>query len=189
MKALCALCLATDTETCRVFCVLAPTGSAAYLIKGRTIHSMFKFDTTLKKHIKYNSFEYVFIKYCDVFLINEMSMIDNELFEAFELYLRRYSLYGGRAKPYGRKDVILFGNPAQLPSRLMPLFYGGLFPRFDIYTLKAIVRQEDPEFARILQEVRVSNVTHKVIAYFEWLKVKEIDYKEVLDKSVNNVFA
>ena len=189
LKALCALCLAKNAETCRVFCVLAPTGSAAYLIKGRTIHSMFKFDTTLKSHVKYNSCEYVFIKYCDVFLIDEMSMIDNELFEAFELNLRRYSLYGGRAKPFGGKDVILFGDPAQLPSRLMPFFCGDLFRRFDIYTLKAIVRQEDPEFARILQEVRVANVTSEVIAYFERLMVKEIDYKEILDKRLNIVVA
>ena len=154
LRGLCALCLQSPyldwkEKGYRSLAVLAPTGVAAYLIKGRTIHSWFKFDTTLKCHVRKNTMDDAFIRYCDVWFIDEMSMVENIVFDAVEYHMRLITREGQSLKIFGGKSVILFGDPAQLPSRRNPIFAGKLFPHFSIFNLKRIERQQDPKFATI----------------------------------------
>ena len=169
IKAFCALFKMKGEEfskTNKSFHVLAPTGTAAYNVKGKTYHSFFKFDTKYVSHIRKNTMEEFFIKCCDVIIIDEMSMIDAKAFREIETVMRKWQTGGDRYKLFGGKHVILVGDPAQLPARNQPWFDGEFFPRFTIFTLKQLVRQQDDQFGRMLNKARVGNMTKDVIQFF-----------------------
>ena len=186
LKAFCALCkdLGMSTE------VLAPTGSAAYLIDGRTIHSLFRFDTNLKAHIKYNSIYHLMLSATDTLLIDEMSMIDVQQMDKVEYNLRRFAIVPEAKIPdFAGKNIILFGDPAQLPPWDDPFFIGEHMPSFKIFNLKTIERQDDREFIEILQQVRLGKVDHRAVKFFEARKINRIDYNEVVENNVTVIVA
>ncbi len=177
IKALCALFKdKTEESTYKSFSILAPTGSAAHQLGGQTCHSKFRFDTKYKSHIQPNTIESWLVRYCDVFLIDEISMIDEMMMEEMERNIRINCKLCDKGKEFGGKHIILFGDPAQLPSRYAPWFNGQFFKLFKNFTMKEIVRQSgDAEFARMLQYVRVGNVTPEVNNYFKSKVVKDIE--------------
>jgi hypothetical protein len=124
------------------------------------------------------------IKYCDVWLIDEMSMIEDQLFDAVELNMRRNACLHEKPKLFAGKDVILFGDPAQLPSRGMPFFCGDLFQYFKVFTLKTIVRQENIEFTRILQQIRLGLTPEPVCKALRSRLIPNIDYDEVIKQHI-----
>ena len=186
LKALCAMCKESDSHTIRTFCILAPTGAAAYIIKGRTIHSMFRFDTKCKSHVRRRTVEALIIKYCRVWLIDEMSMIGNQLFESMEFNMQRFAMTGESHKPFGGRTVIMFGDPAQLPPMTLPMFCGEKFRRFTIYTLKTIVRQADLVFTTHLRNIRVGNVPEPTRQFFKSRLIKDIDWNSLYDEVIAN---
>ena len=192
LKAICALAkIKPDPEngipdTCRTFAILAPTGSAAYLIKGLTIHKFFSLDFKCRSWIKKNTMEEWFIKYCDIILIDEMSMIDNSVFRTIEDLCHHFVDYTNpfiqKNALFADKTVILFGDPLQLPSHGTPLFCGQLFRFFKIYNLRTIVRQKDIEFTKILSSIRMGIVTPEAEKAFRSRLIKQFDYKELIEK-------
>ena len=62
--------------------VLATSGSAAQLVGGQTIHSFFKLTPQLEKNFSYRDQTWSAISSTDVIIIDEVSMMSAELFEA-----------------------------------------------------------------------------------------------------------
>ena len=185
IKAICALCRdKKDEKTWKSFCVLAPTGAAAFQIRGRTIHSMFKFDTKYKSHIYPSTMEAWLIRFCDIWIIDEMSMIDEYLMDEIELNIRKHVFHYDQTTRFGGKHIILVGDPAQLPSRNKPWFSGEHFKHFTTFTLKTLVRQKEDVFGAMLNKVRIGDMTPDVVQYFKKRLIKELDYDEVLKKNL-----
>ena len=98
--------------------VTAMTGCAAYLINGNTLHSWGgiglgkgEVDTIVKK-IKKIPFLKKRWKYTRVLLIDEVSMLDMELFDKLDKIAQ---LVRGNSRPWGGIQLCLFGDMCQLP--------------------------------------------------------------------------
>lgn len=141
------------------------TGSASHLIGGRTFHSflgiglgrgtaqqlatntMAKNKACVKK-----------LKQLDVLIIEEVSMLDHELFEKTSDYL---SIIRNNPKPFGGLQVVVLGDFCQLPpvSRTSGnyCFKSSVWRSLDFTMIKLteLIRQhDDPAFQEILEKVR-----------------------------------
>jgi ATP-dependent DNA helicase PIF1 len=160
--------------------VLAPTGLAAITVGGQTIHSFFKLpphivteDEIYKKRFPNDIYRDV-----DTIVIDEISMVRVDIFDAIEGILR---LYGDKKKPFGGKQVILFGDLFQLPPVLekdsaeslqnlgykTPYFFSAKsFPKdMLVLELTKVYRQVDPEFIGFLDLVRTGSFSEKELSY------------------------
>jgi ATP-dependent exoDNAse (exonuclease V) alpha subunit len=177
--------------------VVAPTGIAALNAGGQTIHSFFKVpisifhpddkrlrtkvpsDDTDKTSI-YNIFAYretrkEIIKNLEVLIIDEVSMLRCDLLDLIDRLLR---VFRGKDKgmeniPFGGVQVVLIGDPFQLPPVITgkdwdilqqaynsPWFFSS--KAFDSVTefieLQKIYRQTDINFIEILNKVRDNTI-------------------------------
>lgn len=153
--------------------VAAPTGIAALNVKGQTIHSLFKLPPQLhrKGRLARNERACSLLKRIDVLVIDEISMVRADLLDAVDERLRE--AFDSDA-PFGGIQVIMFGDPYQLPpvveEGLVPYMeytHGGYFffnalvwreTEFKIYELTQVFRQKDPTFRDILNAVRDGTV-------------------------------
>ncbi|CAG2116970.1 unnamed protein product, partial [Medioppia subpectinata] len=86
-----------------------------------------------------------------------------------------------KIQPFGGKHIILFGDPAQLPTRYHDHIYcKDIFRHFNIFVLQEIVRQDNKEFAQMLREVRLGHRTKEVVAYFKQRMVNDYDINEII---------
>lgn len=99
--------------------VTASTGSASYLIRGRTIHSYLgiglakKSASELAEYVKYKKpFIVKKMKTLDILMLDEISMINSELLDKIDKFL---SIIRGSSKPFGGIQIILCGDFCQLP--------------------------------------------------------------------------
>ncbi|CAG2118962.1 unnamed protein product, partial [Medioppia subpectinata] len=89
-------------------------------------------------------------------------------------------------QPFGGKHIILFGDPAQLPTRYHDHIYcKDIFRHFNIFVLQEIVRQDNKEFAQMLREVRLGHRTKEVVAYFKQRMVNDYDINEIINKNLH----
>ncbi len=147
----------------RIECaVTASTGCAAYLIQGRTIHSYLgiglakKTAKELADYIKYKKpFIVTKLKVLEMLIIDEISMINAELFEKISEFL---SIIRGSSKAFGGVQIILCGDFAQLPpTDGKYCFLSEIWNKSNIetITLKTMMRQSnDQRFQEILEELR-----------------------------------
>jgi len=170
----------------------ATTGSASHLIGGRTIHSFLgiglgkgtaaqlasataaKNKPVLKK-----------LKTLDVLVIEEVSMLEEELFEKISDYL---SLIRQCTKPFGGLQVFVLGDFCQLP----PISKGGTGPKycfksnvwssmkFTTVQLRDLVRQHtDPLLQGILEQVRWGKCDKETLATLKgWMMVEDDSEEE-----------
>lgn len=154
MKALVAYCLAADKHVAK----MAPTGAAACLINGQTIHSFFRLDGHLNCHMNRRDKWYEVVQNTDVFFIDEVSMISEDLFDTIDNKLRECT---GKQQLFGGKSVILFGDPAQLPPmNKRPIWQDRFLAKFDVMVLKESKRQSDPAFIALLNRARLGVLTY-----------------------------
>jgi len=142
--------------------VTASTGLSAYLIRGRTIHSYLGIGLGKKSPeimaqfvMKKNKPLFKRLIALDMLLIDEISMIDAELFEKISVFL---SIIRNNPLPFGGVQLLLSGDFAQLPpiSRKY-CFDAPCFKDAKIQTilLEELVRQEDDMvFKSVLEELR-----------------------------------
>ena len=97
--------------------ICAMTGSAAILINGTTLHSFMGFglgkgdSMILINKIQKNKVITKKLKMLDVLVIDEVSMLNDSLFEKIS---EIFQLLKGNEKPFGGVQVILVGDPFQL---------------------------------------------------------------------------
>ena len=164
--------------------VTATTGSAAHLIKGRTIHSFLGIGLArgtpaqLAAHTAVKN-KAIAKKICglDVLVIEEVSMMDQEFFEKVSEYL---SIIRKNKRPFGGLQIMLLGDFCQLP----PVSKGGggvpfcfrseVWAQLNLTTvmLTELVRQiDDPDFQRVLEAVRWGSCDEETFALLKsWIR-------------------
>ena len=160
------------------FITLAPTGVAAILAGGDTIHSFFGLPMdvcTPGTMGKMNEARILTLIHTDTIIIDEVSMVRCDIIDAID-YTMRKTLRS--SLPFGGKQVIFVGDMFQLP----PVVKQGaehdlmhdLYHTDDFFFYKAdvikrmrlvkiefqkVYRQEDQDFLRILENVRLNKTT------------------------------
>ena len=160
------------------FITLAPTGVAAILAGGDTIHSFFGLPMdvcTPGTMGKMNEARILTLIHTDTIIIDEVSMVRCDIIDAID-YTMRKTLRS--SLPFGGKQVIFVGDMFQLP----PVVKQGaerdlmhdLYRTDDFFFYKAdvikrmrlvkiefqkVYRQEDEDFLRILENVRLNKAT------------------------------
>lgn len=156
--------------------VLAPTGIAALNVGGATLHSAFGYsnleelelEEINRNNIRLKGEKQEVLKRVDTIIIDEISMVRADTFDKIDKILR---VLNESAKPFGGKQMIVFGDLFQLPpiakkqeERYLTDYYGGIFffnsnsygnGRFGFIELTTNHRQkEDKEFFNILNRMR-----------------------------------
>ena len=160
------------------FITLAPTGVAAILAGGDTIHSFFglPMDVCLPGTMgKMNEARILTLIHTDTIIIDEVSMVRCDIIDAIDYTMRKVLR---SMQPFGGKQVIFVGDMFQLPPvvkqgaerELMHDFYHTndfFFYKSDVIKRMRLVkvefqkvyRQEDRDFLRILENVRLNKTT------------------------------
>ena len=150
----------------------APTGSAAFNIEGQTLHHAFAIPVQQafqnlgpeKENTLCTKYQYL-----KVVIIDEISLVSNELFRRFEIRCRQIMRNNS---PFGGLHILLVGDLFQLePVSYTWIFkdlsgqYGSLATNlwkeyFEMYELTEIMRQKDDQtFAELLNRLREGNHT------------------------------
>jgi len=165
---------ASDKE----FITLAPTGVAAMLAGGDTIHSFFGLPMevcTPGTCGKLNELRIMTLLHVDTIIIDEVSMVRCDVIDAID-YTLRNTLKS--SLPFGGKQVIFVGDMFQLPpivgrkeerEMLRDLYHTDDFFFYKADVIKRmrmvkiefqkVYRQEDEDFLRILENVRLNRTT------------------------------
>ncbi|MBQ6204844.1 MAG: AAA family ATPase [Prevotella sp.] len=160
------------------FITLAPTGVAAILAGGDTIHSFFglPMDVCYPGTMgKMNEARIQTLLHTDTIIIDEVSMVRCDIIDAID-YTMRKTLRS--SLPFGGKQVIFVGDMFQLPPviarkeerELMHDLYQAddcFFYKADVIKRMRLVkiefqkvyRQDDKQFLDILEDVRLNKVT------------------------------
>lgn len=156
----------------------AMTGCAASLINAQTLHSFLGLglgkDTVdnIIKNIKKRAVIYNRIKKLEVLIIDEISILDLELFEKISSVLKKIKDID---KPFGDTQLILVGDFCQLPPiNGKYCFESKLWNEINIETVELVdlVRQQDDIlFQKILQFIRKGKCSKKI--YEILLNMKE----------------
>ncbi|MBR2855399.1 AAA family ATPase, partial [Candidatus Saccharibacteria bacterium] len=164
--------------------VVAPTGVAAINVGGFTIHSFFQLEPTFqdcldKKKVRdINDKQANIISELDAIVIDEISMVSADLLDMIDAKLR--FIKNQREEPFGGCQIIMFGDPFQLPPipprgdalKLMEARYNSTFffsslvmadLPFETIGLNHIYRQTDDDFIRILNKIRVGDIDFEMI--------------------------
>ena len=165
------------------YVVLAPTGIAATNVNGQTIHKFFKFGRSMvtKEDIddvngKDDRYKPKIYERVETIIIDEISMVRRDIFDAMDQILRKYQL---KDKPFGGVQLILFGDMYQLPPVVTEeegsilcsvydnnsnyFFNSNIYPELSliIIRLNHIYRQSDGEFIEILNRMQNKLLTKK----------------------------
>lgn len=172
------------------FVVLAPTGIAAILAEGMTIHSFFGLPLeiiTPKTHVKFPLNSMDILHDVDTVIVDEVSMVRCDVIDAMDRVMRS-QLHS--SLPFGGKQMIFTGDLFQLEpvvkkgadtEILMDLyntdkpffFKANVFKRMELPTIefRKVYRQEDKAFLDILSEIRNGRASSQTISRLN-LRVK-----------------
>ena len=166
------------------FITLAPTGVAAILAGGDTIHSFFGLPMdvcTPGTMGKMSEARILTLIHTDTIIIDEVSMVRCDIIDAID-YTMRKTLRS--SLPFGGKQVIFVGDMFQLPpvlkkgaeSDLMHDLYHAddcFFYKADVIKRMRLVkiefqkvyRQEDEAFLKILESIRLNKTTPEILMH------------------------
>jgi ATP-dependent DNA helicase PIF1 len=161
--------------------VTATTGTAAFILGGKTLHSylgiglakesaeeLFKFVRYKMPHITSK------LRECSTLIIDEISMLDAELFDKISEYLK---FVRKNSKPFGGLQLVLTGDFCQLePVSGQYCFKASEWNELNLKTvyLHKLIRQDgDILFQNILSKVRYGKCTPKMFETLSSLKNKE----------------
>ena len=160
--------------TDKQFIVVAPTGIAAIMAGGVTIHSFFGLDLNVqgpRDHGKnFNEEKMEAVRACDTIIIDEVSMVRCDIVDAIDRTLR---IIMKSSLPFGGKQVIFSGDMFQLPPVLCsgaeteammeyydtdnPFFFKAhVFDNLTLPTIEfmKVYRQDEQLFLNILNNIR-----------------------------------
>ena len=171
--------------------VTASTGLAACNIEGMTLHSFAGIGLgkdpapELIKRIKRNGALKQRWMRTKVLIIDEISMVDGDLFDKLETIARTIR---GTGKPFGGIQLVVTGDFFQLPP--VPERNGIAKFAFDAVSwntsiehtilLSHVFRQKDPTFANMLNEMRLGRLTPASINTFRSLS-RPLNFKDAID--------
>lgn len=163
--------------------ITATTGSAAFLIGGKTIHSYLGIG--LAKESAEKIFEYTRYKLSHtvkklralkVLIIDEISMLDIELFEKISKYLSLVTKCS--SKPFGGIQLVLTGDFCQLePVSGDYCFKSSVWEKLKLDTiyLHKMIRQDgDTKFQKMLMNLRYGICSDKTFERLSKLKENKI---------------
>ena len=172
------------------FC--APTGVAAYHIKGSTIHSAWQlpvqhdWDTTYyelsQKSLRKLKQKFRFVH---TLVIDEVSMVSSVTFTHIH---RRLTSIKGNESPFGDLNVILVGDFFQLKPVMGKFVFKNLllWPLFRPFFFHQNMRQaEDLQYAQILNRIRIGSFTSSDI---ESLKTRLVNDTSAYNSSILHIF-
>lgn len=184
--------------------VLAPTGVAALNVGGETIHSFFKlkpgYELDEASNVKITEKMKKEYRTLDTLLIDEISMVRADIFDAMDVFLRRTR---NSMDPFGGVRLILFGDLYQLPPVLnrdqkeeflkqydSPYFFAAeVFKPKDLFSppfliekieLNKVYRQTEMEFVETLNAIREGEVEESHLDLLN--KRVDKDYNPPADK-------
>ncbi len=150
---------------------LAPTGLAARQISGSTIHKLFRLPALPLNLINYATTmkQIRLLQTVDIIIVDEVSLLRSDVFAVMD-YMLRFA--NNTDLPFGQKQIILIGDPLQLPPVVSDLkiemylnkVFGGVHffntacwkaAGFHNIVLENIYRQDDNKFKEILNSVRL----------------------------------
>ncbi len=160
------------------FIVLAPTGAAAIIVGGETIHSFLGLPLeviTPRTAMRINERKRDLIRAADTVIVDEVSMVRCDIIDAIDRAFR-HIMHNGL--PFGGKQMIISGDMFQLEpiaargavTESLHDLYGGdrfyfykahVFKRFNLPSIEFqhVYRQDDPTFLKVLNDVRNFRVT------------------------------
>ena len=162
------------------FITLAPTGIAAIIAGGETIHSFFGLPLQVcmpKTEGRMNENKIRALRHADTIIIDEVSMVRCDIVDAIDYNMRRIMRCN---QPFGGKQVVFVGDMFQLP----PIVRTGperdvmkdMYQTDDFFFYKAkvfgsmrlvkiefhkVYRQEEKNFLTTLENVRMNKMTAK----------------------------
>ena len=159
-------------NTSKTIAVCAPTGVAALNVGGQTIHSLLRLPTgVIADHELDQPAELKkMLAAIDTLVIDEISMVSADLMDAIDRSLRQAR--GKRHDPFGGVQIIMFGDPFQLPPvpprdpderayfhdtyRSLWFFDANVWQQADLAAIELteVHRQSDDRFKQILGAVR-----------------------------------
>ena len=141
---------------------LASTGVAAHLISGCTVHHFFRMNIHLESYLEKGTPEFLSVQNASLIAIDEFSMLERTVLEKIE-HICRMSAHGNnKYKMFGGKNIILLGDPLQLPAITCSIYSSKLWQLFKPLILTDVKRQADEKFVNLLQKVRVGVVDDEV---------------------------
>ena len=159
------------------FLTLAPTGVAAILAGGDTIHSFFGLPMqvcTPGTLGKMNQARILTLLHADTIIIDEVSMARCDIIDAIDYTMRHYLRNN---LPFGGKQMVFVGDMFQLPpvvkfadrEVLQDIYRTDIYFFYKAFAIQRlrlvkvefekIYRQEDAGFLKILNDVRLHKVT------------------------------
>lgn len=160
---------------------LAPTGIAAKNIGGATLHSTFgyknlvelNYEDICEKNLILKSEKRIVLQKIDVIIIDEISMVRADIFDRIDKILR---VLNDNNKPFGGKQIILFGDLFQLPpianyneEKYLFDHYGGIhfiysnaYKNSDFRFIELTInhrQKEDEQYFEILNRIRDGSTT------------------------------
>ena len=140
--------------------VLASSGSAAYLLGGKTVQRFFRLGVNLECFLEWGTIDCSMINNADVLIIDECSMISAGLLETVHKLCCFATKDAGKNKLlFAGTSVYLFGDLFQLPAVENPqVFQSPLWKHFQMVSLNESCRQsEDLVYAGLLNRIRIGN--------------------------------
>ncbi|MBK9272185.1 MAG: AAA family ATPase [Saprospiraceae bacterium] len=150
---------------------LAPTGVAAILIGGQTIHSFFKFPPGWITPNDYRPLPKKMIQQIKMIIIDEISMVRADLLDHIDAVLR---LSAKNDLAFGGIPMIWIGDLYQLPPIVSTNeereYFGSVYPspfffsskvmqrldNFELIELNQVFRQNEMRFIRLLNRIRLN---------------------------------
>ncbi|XP_050340295.1 uncharacterized protein LOC126766581 [Bactrocera neohumeralis] len=147
---------------CNACIAFASTGKAAIAIDGTTIHTALKISLSklLPLSIEVAQQYRMLIKYVQVILIDEVSMVGAELLSQIDARLKQIT--GNFQDNFGGMDIIFIGDLRQLPPvRATPIYQATkrriaaptLWRDLKFYELDKVMRQANADFASLLTKI------------------------------------
>lgn len=165
-------------EVNKQFIILAPTGVAAILAGGDTIHSFFGLPKEVcvpDTCVKMNESRIKSLLHADTIIIDEVSMVRCDVMDAIDYTMRRVLRNN---IPFGGKQMIFMGDLFQLPPVAQKedkdllremyqtedfFFYkADVVKRMRLVTIefRTVYRQDDDAFLQTLENIRMNRVTN-----------------------------
>ena len=182
--------------------VAAPTGVAAIVVGGQTVHSLFKLPPALldQEHLPVDPRTRKLLSVVDLVILDEISMVRADLMDAIDQVMR---VSKKNRLPFGGAQIVMFGDPYQLPPIVMDeqhichfqQVYGGAYffhahvwkeSEFVTLELGTIFRQKDSELVELLNAIRAGQTNDEQLQYLNRRVGLSEDDERVLTLATTN---